>query len=201
MASFLANQFKKPTGFTGKIIANLMIKGNGREYQKLIPAMKIQPQDRLLEIGYGHGWGIFQIASSFDCHISGIDFSELMFNMATRRNRKFIHRGKVELFHGDFNDFQSPKSNFNNIFCLNVVYFWDDLDKPFNKIIDLLVSGGMFCFTMAHRDDLNRMKFIDDSVFNKYTIEQVTEALSKAGFTDIEYDFDFVYLVKCRKQV
>jgi SAM-dependent methyltransferase len=199
MSNILANQFRKPKGLLGKIVSRMMIKGNSREYKMLIREMQIRSGEKLFEIGYGHGWGIQQICSQYDSHVSGIDFSELMYKQACRRNRKYIQLKKVELFFGDFLNFEILPFRYDKIFCLNVIYFWDELNKPFGKIHESLKDEGLFCFAMAHRDDLNKLKFTDDSVFNKYTIEEVVERLKQAGFREIEYKYDWVYIIKCKK--
>jgi len=199
MLSNIGNQFRKPRGFLGRIISKLMIKGNSREYDKLIPILEIQPHDRLLEIGYGHGLGIDRILSKYDCHISGIDFSELMYRQANKRNRRHIDDNKATLHFGDFLNFELPVSTFDKIYFLNVIYFWNDLEIPFSRIRSALKSGGICCFSMAHRDDLNRMPFTKDGIFNKYTIEEVTGKLKLSGFNEIEYELDGGYYIKCRK--
>ena len=51
---------------------------------------------------------------------------------------------------------------------------------------------------MSHRDDLNKLSFTDDAIFNKYHIEEVVEKLKNAGFNDIDYTFDHGYYVKCK---
>jgi cyclopropane fatty-acyl-phospholipid synthase-like methyltransferase len=90
MQRFIGNQFRKPSGFCGRIISRIMIKGNRSAYEKVIPALDIQNDEKVLEIGYGHGLGIHIIASGYDCMVSGIDFSELMFREASKRNKKHI---------------------------------------------------------------------------------------------------------------
>ena len=51
-------QFKNPTGIAGQIISDMMIIGNRPSYETLIKDLKIQPGNRILEIGYGPGVGI-----------------------------------------------------------------------------------------------------------------------------------------------
>ena len=58
MLRFIGNQFRKPRGFFGKIVSKIMIKGNSHAYDKIIPELNIQQNDRILEIGYGHGIGV-----------------------------------------------------------------------------------------------------------------------------------------------
>jgi cyclopropane fatty-acyl-phospholipid synthase-like methyltransferase len=196
MLRLIGSQFRKPSGLLGRIISKIMIKGNVSEYDKIIPELEIQKNDRILEIGYGHGLGVDRIASTYDCFVSGIDFSELMFRMAKKRNRKHIENKKVELFHGDFLCSAIIPNQYDKIFCLNVIYFWDKLDKPFSRIKTMLKEDGLFCLFMAHSEYLKKMKFTKDDIFNKYSIDQVVDELKSAGFREITYQFNKGYIVK-----
>lgn len=199
MLNFIGNQFKKPSGFWGRVISFLMKKGNSKAYELIVDDLEIKSGDKLLEIGYGHGIGITQICTNYDCNVDGIDFSELMYNEAKKRNAKHIKEGRVRLSFGDYLDFNAEACLYDKIFCLNVIYFWEELNPPFSKIRNELKDGGYFCFFMAHRDDLNRLKFTKDDIFNKYTIDEVIASLKKVGFSDISYKQQNGYFVKCKK--
>jgi cyclopropane fatty-acyl-phospholipid synthase-like methyltransferase len=199
MSNFIANQFKRPSGFMGKIVSLIMKKRNISSYDKIVDKLNIQPKDRILEIGYGHGVGINRIVSEFDCYITGIDFSELMYAEATQRNQRHIENKRVELFFGDFLNSDFKPDSFDKVFCINVVYFWDTLEIPFSKIYTYLKADGMFCFFMEHRDNLNRLKFTDDDVFNKYSIEHVVSVLESVGFREISFTNEHGYFVLCHK--
>ena len=199
MPNFIGNQFKKPTGFWGKIISFMMKKGNRSAYDKIISELEIRPNDKILEIGYGHGLGIDQICSNFDCHVTGIDFSELMFREAQKRNKKHIGNKKVELHYGDFLSSELSSDQYDKTFCINVIYFWNELDKPFSKIKAELKNDGIFCIYMAHRDNLKKLKFTADDIFSKYSIEQVVKELELSGFREISYRYDNGYIIKCKK--
>ncbi len=155
----IGNQFRKPSGLLGKLIAKIMLKGNNRAYKKVIQALEIKPDDKIFEIGYGSGNGVFRIASDYDCFISGIDFSELMFGEATKRNKIHVDNKRVSLHYGDFLNAEIASNQYNTIFCINVIYFWPNLVKPFSKINTILKPGGLFCIYMMHPNDLNKRKF------------------------------------------
>ena len=193
-------QFKKPTGFLGRLVSRLMIKGNRSYYETVLKDLKIQSNDKILEIGYGPGIGINLISKRFEtCDIYGIDFSELMYTRATNRNKQFIDNNRVHLLFGDFVETDINTSGFDKIFCINVVYFWDDLQKPFEKVKSLLGDDGIFCFYMANKDELARLKFTSNDIFNKYSIEQISEALKSAGFREFDYYFKKGYYIKVKK--
>lgn len=199
MLSFIGNQFRKPTGFFGKIISKIMIKGNSFAYDRIISELNIMQNDQILEIGYGHGYGVDRIVTNYNCFVFGIDFSELMFREATKRNKKHIDNNKVELQFGDFLTYEIKSNQYDKVFCINVIYFWENLDLPFSKIKTALKEGGAFCFFMAHQDDLKKMKFTKDEIFNKYSINQVIDKLKSLGFNDVTYSFDKGYLIRCKK--
>jgi SAM-dependent methyltransferase len=199
MLKTIGNQFKKPTGFLGKIISAAMKKGNSFAYDTLLDILEIKDQDSLFEIGYGHGIGIEKILSKNNCSISGIDFSELMHKEATKRNKRHIELNNAKLYFGDFLTFNFGELRFDKIFCINVIYFWDNLEKPFLAIRNGLKDNGSFYFYMAHSDELNKLKFTKDDIFNKYSIENVVEKLNIAGFSKVDYQYKKGYFVKCEK--
>ena len=199
MLKTIGNQFKKPTGVLGKIVSSFMKKGNSFAYEELLNILEIKDHDNVFEIGYGPGLGIEKILSKYKCSISGIDFSELMYKEASRRNKKHIELNNAKLHFGDFLAFELDESGFDKIFCINVIYFWDNLEKPFLAIRNGLKSKGIFCFYMAHTDQLKRLKFTKDDIFNKYSIEEVVEQLKLAGFSKINHQYNKGYFVKCEK--
>jgi SAM-dependent methyltransferase len=131
--------------------------------------------------------------------IYGVDYSELMFRRASKRNIRFIKNDRVHLMFGDFVETELNTTGFDKIFCINVVYFWDDLQRPFKKVNLLLKDNGTFCIYMAGKEELNKDKITKNGIFNKYTIEQMLNALKSEGFNDVNYYFKKGYYIKARK--
>jgi ubiquinone/menaquinone biosynthesis C-methylase UbiE len=139
MPTALAKQLRKPSGFFGILVAKMMEFRNRGFYKVVIDKLSLRQGEHILEIGYGPGLGIYQIAGSFpECRISGIDFSELMYHKASKRNKKFIDKGTVHLQHGDVLTLEPGNVKFDKIFCVNVIYFWNDLDLAFGRIFNML---------------------------------------------------------------
>lgn len=194
---YIAAQFKKPSGLFGMFSSNIMIKGNKVHYERLIKDLDLQPEDKLLEIGYGPGVGINMIARACgSCTIHGIDFSKLMYTRARKYNKQYIDNGVMVLQYGDFLKTAVVINEYDKIFCLNVVYFWNELREPFTKVLSLLKAGGAFHIFMANK---NTLKKAPDIIFNKYSIEQIIEALNLAGFGDVEHHIEKGYCIKAKK--
>ena len=199
LRKFIALQFKKPRGWVGIWASNVMIKGNQTKYDKLIEDMDPTPGDKLLEIGYGPGRGMHTIAEMCPtCIIHGIDFSSLMYKRAREYNKAYIENGNMLLHHGDFLKMPFADNDYDKVFCLNVVYFWNELREPFAKVFSILKKGGFFHIYMADRSALMDKK-APDSVFNKYSIEQVVEALESTGFEKVEHHMNKGHYIKAKK--
>jgi SAM-dependent methyltransferase len=198
MFKALGQQLRKPSGFFGKLVSKMMEMRNKEFYEKTIKELDIKNGEKIFEIGYGPGLGINFIANySNNCQIDGIDFSELMYKKAVKRNLKFIDRGIVNLRFGDLLTTEPDTQKYDKIFCINVIYFWNNLNQAFKKIHFLLNTGGTYCIYMAHEKEFEKLKFTKD--FCKYTVEQVEAELKTAGFTNVEYKLDKGYYIKAKK--
>ena len=196
---FIASQFKKPEGLFGIFTSNMMVKNNRKNYERLIKDLDLHSNFKLLEIGYGPGIGITMIEEQCPtCTVDGIDFSKLMFRRASKYNKQYINNNKVALWHGDFLQLPVTDKQYDRIFCVNVIYFWNSLKEPFEKVFSLLKQGGSFHIYMAGPKFL-KDKSAPDSVFSKYSIEQVTEQLKAAGFTAVQHATENGHHIKARK--
>ena len=194
----IGSQFKKPKGILGRYVSDIMVKRNWERYEELIKLMNIQQNEKILEIGYGPGLGVFNIARRNEsCRIDGIDFSKLMHKKATKLNNSFIKKDRVKLMYGDFLNVKI-KENYDKVFCVNVVYFWDDLSIPFKKIKELIKKGGTLYFYMNHKNGLDQIKITVDKIFNKYSIEEIENSLKDAGFKDINYIENSGYYISAK---
>jgi SAM-dependent methyltransferase len=195
-----AMQLRKPRGLFGRIVVRKMVKMNSPEYEIIVNEMNIQNNDKILEIGYGPGVCVNMIAGRFNsCQIYGIDFSELMHKKASILNKQYIDSKRVHLTHGDFLTTHLKTSGFDKVFCLNVVYFWDDLNKPFGKICSLMKVGGKFNFFMAGKEFLETMKATRTDVFNKHELDNVINTLKSVGFSQVDYKFNKGYYIEAKK--
>lgn len=175
-----------------------MALSNRKFYLRIISELDIQKGEKIYEIGYGPGVGINLLARSKPgCLIYGIDFSELMVQRATKRNKEFIDKGIVTLKYGNLLSAEVDRERYDKIFCANVIYFWKDLKPVFEKIYSMLNDGGTYFIFMMPSNYLENQKFPEN--FNKYTIDEVKSALRQAGFQSVEYNLDIGYYIKARK--
>ena len=199
MRKTIAKQLRQPSGFLGKLLSKFLKKMNSDIYDQVILDIAAKPGDEIFEIGYGHGAGIKRIVSKVDCQVSGIDFSEVMYNDASNLLKKYVANGNVNLDFGDFLVFEMPSNTFTTVFCVNVIYFWDDLLEPFNKINKSLKSNGAFLIYMDSLEDIKNSRFTDTKNFNHFDKAFVLEQLKMSGFTSTSYDFERGHIIRAIK--
>jgi cyclopropane fatty-acyl-phospholipid synthase-like methyltransferase len=91
-----------------------------------VETMGVGPDDRVLEIGCGHG-----VAVSLVCErlaggkIVAIDRSEKMIEAARKRNREHIAAGKAELILATVDEADLAAQRFDKVFAVHVRTLWD----------------------------------------------------------------------------
>jgi len=181
--NLLAKQFKRPTGLFGKYVSKKMQEGNNDVYEWMIPLMEFGKAKNVLEIGYGTGKVLMNLATRHpEITFYGIDFSKVMYEKAAKNNSNFIDNGRMFLEYGELLNYKSPVK-FDVIYCINVIYFWDDLKVYLLKLNSHLNSGGIVYIYMTDAEFIN-YKFGKSSVFNKYSIDEVIQIIGKSGFSN-----------------
>jgi SAM-dependent methyltransferase len=100
MLTTIVQQFGKPTGLLGEVAGLIMtFRPSTRERnERTLELLDIQPNDDVLEVGFGPGLGIEGAAKLARAgKVVGIDHSELMLRQASRRNAEAIAAGWVHL--------------------------------------------------------------------------------------------------------
>jgi SAM-dependent methyltransferase len=93
-------QFGHPAGLGGRAAGLVMAhrSSNRRRNSWAVSLLDVQPDDRVLEIGFGPGIAILELSRiAHECDVCGLDHSELMFRRARRRNADGVRRGVVDL--------------------------------------------------------------------------------------------------------
>jgi SAM-dependent methyltransferase len=106
-------------------------------------ALSIEPADRILEVGCGHG-----VTASLVCeklstgHVTAIDRSSKMIDMATRRNRAHVDSGKAVFRAVAQEDADFGDERFDKVFAVHVAQFWRKPAQALGVVRELLAPGG-----------------------------------------------------------
>jgi ubiquinone/menaquinone biosynthesis C-methylase UbiE len=184
----LAKQARRPSGFFGKLFGFSMSRINRGANAWTLANLDLAKTDKVLEIGYGPGQAIELLCEQVpQGSISGIDFSETMLRQASVRNRAAIKTGLVKLTLGDAAKLHYPDASFDKVFCVNVVYFWENPEIQLREILRVLRPGGMLALYMGDSDEMAGVKITQTGVFNLYPAAALIKIFHDVGFSRCEY--------------
>src|ERR1700735_704618 len=120
-------QAHHPRGAAGRVTAwEMAHRPSNRERNRWVVALlAVRPADRVLEIGFGPGVAIAELARAGAGHVYGIDHSEVMVRQASKRNAAAIRAGRVTLVNATADQLPPALDGlFDIILAVNSLGFW-----------------------------------------------------------------------------
>ena len=187
----LAAQLRCPNGEGGLKVAEMMTATNANIITKTIASLNLQNGDTILEIGPGNAGHVKAIpAVAHGAKYTGIDISPPMIAEATRLNAGLVN---VNFLLTDGKSIPFGDSQFNKIFTVNTVYFWQQPQDYANEIARVLQPGGLAAIAFIPKSTMQYIPFAKFG-FTLYDAETVANLLATAGLTVINtiLDTEFV---------
>lgn len=178
----VVRQFGHPRGIAGRVVGWVMAHrhSNRQRNSWAVSLLDVQPTDRVLEIGFGPGVAIAELAGrATRGHVYGIDHSKVMVQQASRRNHAAIRAHRVHLAHASVDQFPSFGEPLDAILAVNTVGFWPDPAERLRHLRRLLRPAGRIALVSqprcpgATRDITTR------------AAEELRNLLTQAGFAQI----------------
>jgi SAM-dependent methyltransferase len=125
---------------------------NVQRNEWVVSVLAVQPTDRVLEIGFGPGIAVRELSTrALHGTVYGIDHSDVMLRLATRRNAGAIRSGRVDLRLGSVDalpDFGDPM---DKVIAVNTMGFWPDPPSRLREVRNLLRPGGTIAIASQPR--------------------------------------------------
>ena len=183
-STFATRQFGHPSGLFGRFIGNGMAKRNVYDAQWTVSLLNIQPQQHVLEIGFGPGVSTQIVAEkAAQGFVAGIDHSQTMIQAASQRNAQAIQSGRMELKLGDVASLPYPDESFDIVLSLHSIYFWQDPLGCLKEIRRVLKSSGTVAITILPKDKWRQK--LDTNAMTLYFGKDIASMFSEAGFRNV----------------
>ncbi|HXD09293.1 MAG TPA: class I SAM-dependent methyltransferase [Anaerolineales bacterium] len=184
ISTFVTRQFGHPSGLFGKYIGSGMAKRNVYDAQWTVSLLDIQPQQHVLEIGFGPGVSTQIVAkNASQGFVAGIDHSQTMVRAASQRNAQAIQTGRMELKLGDAASLPYPDESFDLALSLHSIYFWQNPVECLREIKRVLKPDGMLAITILPKDKW--VQNVDDSVMALYFGKDLAALFSEVGYRNV----------------
>lgn len=180
---FIAEQARHATGLIGRLIAFIMARETWAQNVQAIEALDVTENDHILDVGSGPGRSIAALASlATQGHVVGVDPSELMAEIAVRRNRRLVKARRAEVIVASAASLPFTDNSFDKALCVHVIYFWNDLDTAFREIARVLKPGARFALLFRTSADEKAVRAFPAEVYRFPALSEVIAPLEAAGF-------------------
>jgi ubiquinone/menaquinone biosynthesis C-methylase UbiE len=182
LIEFIARQARRPSGKSGAIFAMYMNFGNNYLNKLAVQALDIQPNDHILDVGFGGGVALYKILKNIHGgFVAGIDYSPDMVKRGKRKFQKSIASGKMTLVEGDVASMPFNDASFDKICTINTIYFWPDPTAGLKEILRVLKPGGQLVIGVGAKDSMEKNP-VTRYGFTLYSEQGLKALLTQAGF-------------------
>ncbi|MEH6996620.1 class I SAM-dependent methyltransferase [Neobacillus drentensis] len=147
---FIDNQYRKPKGIIGTYIGEKMVQQHKPETIWTVELLNIQQSESVLELGCGAGYAMKLILEqNIIGKVVGLDLSPTVIRSAMIRNKKALKNEKAKLVHANIKSLPFEDEQFDKVFSIHTIYFWDELSATISEIFRVLKPGGVFILTFC----------------------------------------------------
>lgn len=180
---FIDQQYAHPTGRFGTYIGEKMVRQHQPETEWTIELLTVEKNDSILELGCGAGYAIKRLSHETAAkQITGIDSSSAMLRSVQKRNQEAIRSKRVHVLYGDLNKLAFQSEQFDKVFTVHTLYFWENISGTLADLYHVLKPGGHFVITFCDGKNDVIWNSVRDLVQN-----ELLPAARKHGFSDISF--------------
>jgi len=183
---FVGTKCGNPQGIAGRLLTRFMNILNQKQYRAVLDNINLEPDDVVLDIGFGNGYLINKLLKKdIQIKICGIDISNDMVNNVSKKYKRFIDDGYLNLHLENIAKTSFENETYNKIYTVNTMYFWNELEKCFSEIKRILKPDGIFLNAVYTREFLDKIVYTKYG-YNKYSIDDVIKITENNGMTIVK---------------
>ena len=185
LLSAVGRQLQHPRGLFGKALFGWMTRSTLAHARWTADLMDVQPDDHVLEIGFGNGANIELLAQRASRgRVTGAEVSETAIEMASKRNASAISEGRVKLTRSAGGALPFGDGTFDKACTVATVYVIADPGAVFREMHRVLEPGGVAAVTFPVREKFMRFKPTRTEGFHLHELADLEAAFREAGFVE-----------------
>ncbi|UQF12068.1 class I SAM-dependent methyltransferase [Vagococcus lutrae] len=194
--SKLARPFAKPTGYIGLISTFMMSHLTHRERSFIIDMIDYSKPPSVLEVGFGNGSLLAQLANSNHANFYGLEYAPDMVTHA----KQIYPLPNLNISLGDIHQTDYLSEQFDMIYSINTLYFWSDLSIVLKELARILNRNGTVILIYLDEQYLSFMH-ADKFGLSIYRTRDLIRFAQKAGFyvcshNEIKKHFSYSLVLK-----
>jgi ubiquinone/menaquinone biosynthesis C-methylase UbiE len=189
--SGLMDQFKRPTGRRGRLVAALMNRGHKPLTLWGLTHVNIEPDYVILDVGCGGGKTVNRLAQHASLgKVFGIDYSADMVEYSKKVNKKLIAENRVEIVEGSVEKMGFSDDFFDLVTAIETYYFWLSFSDAVQEIKRVLKPGGKLLLVNEMVKDgvyeIKHAKMIEQAHVHLLPLEEIGDIMHDVGFADVQ---------------
>ncbi len=180
----IARQSRRPSGWLGEIVARVMALETAPANRMAVQEFAVRAEEKVLEIGCGHGRTLARLAESPCASLAGIDPSEVMVRLARKRMRRWIEAGRAEVSLASSTKIPHADGRFDAALAVHVVYFWNEPLADLREVRRVLRPGGRVLLGYRPRDE-QTLAALPATVYALRSVDEIEGLLAESGFVEI----------------
>lgn len=181
----VGKQLQHPKGLVGKVLFRGMAKATIAHARWTADLMEVEPDDTILEVGFGNGANIEMLAGRAAMgHVIGVEVSETAMKMASRKNAAAISERRVVLH------LVSPGAvwpvddgTVDKACSVATMYVIEDPSTVFAEMYRVVKPGGLAAVTFPVREKFMRFKPAKTEGFFFHELADLEASFEGVGFT------------------
>jgi SAM-dependent methyltransferase len=143
--------FGQPRGVLGWLAGLLMARVNAEINTAALEVLAPAPEDRVLEIGFGHGRTVAQLATRAG-FVAGIDPAAVLVRQARLHNRAALRSGRVDIQEASVSCIPYPDESFTKVLAVNCYQHWPEPAASLREVARVLRPGGVLVLGLRLHD-------------------------------------------------
>jgi SAM-dependent methyltransferase len=147
-------QAHRPRGAAGRVAGWVFAHRPSNRQRNIwvVSLLDVRPAGQILEIGFGPGIAVAELARAGAGHVYGIDHSAVMLRQASRRNAAAIRGGRVTLVNASVDQIPPDLGGpFDAILAVNSLAFWPAPAERLAELRRRLAPGGRIAIVSQPR--------------------------------------------------
>ena len=183
--SVIGKQLQHPKGMLGKALFRWMTSSTIAHAHWTADLMDVQPDDHLLEVGFGNGANIEMLAErASNGRVAGAEISKTAIEMASKRNARAISEGRVTLHRTAGGALPFDDGAFDKACTVATMYVIANPSEVFEEMHRVLKPGGLAAVTFPIRENFMRFKPAQTEGFHLHELADLEAAFRDAGFVE-----------------
>jgi ubiquinone/menaquinone biosynthesis C-methylase UbiE len=173
-------QLARPRGFVGLLAGEVLAWQNREVNVWTLSLLRLGPEDRVVEIGFGPGVGVRLAAARVRRGlVAGVDPSSMMVRRARWRSRRALRRGRIDLRRATVESLPWLNGTFTHAWSVNSFFEWPDRAAGLAEVARVLRPGGRLALTTQAR-------WAHDEAEARTATREVLALLADTGFEALD---------------